>query len=147
MDLHALARQMETELRQEHGFPPRARGGSDPNTRAALDAVLKLAEAADDWLIRVYARELGRWSRKASIALGETEIPKRLPRVPGAPEPRCPFCENHSLRSLPLAGDIFCINPACTDENKKRPRARMEYSVHAGDWVMVWQDGIAGVPA
>jgi len=147
MDLHALTRQMEAELRSELGFPSRPRGGSDQNTQAALDAVLRLAESADDWLARLYARELGRWSRKASVALGETEIPKRLPRIPGASEPKCPFCENHTLRSLPLAGDIFCINPVCTDENKKRPRARMEYSKDAGDWVMVWQDGIAGVPA
>lgn len=147
LDLHALTRKMESELRAELGLPRRIRGGSDANTAQALDAVLRLAESADDWLVRVYSRELDRWAKRARVTLDETEFPRRLPRQPGHPEPVCPFCHAHTLRSLPAAGDIFCINPACKDENKKRPRARMEYSKVAGDWVMVWQDDVVGLPA
>jgi ribosomal protein S27E len=52
MDLHALAREMEAILRLRQGFPHRERGGSDGNTRKALAAILRLAEAADDGTVR-----------------------------------------------------------------------------------------------
>lgn len=146
-DLHSLARKMERELQGELGFPVRDRGGSDANTGSALDAVVRLAEGADDVLVRFCTRELEKWCRRASIALDELEIPKRLPRIKGKPEPKCPFCTSHTLRSKPGLGEIFCINPACKDEQGRKPSAQMEYSRLACDWVMVWQDGIAGVPA
>lgn len=147
LDLHALSRKLERDLQLELGLPARRRGGSTLNTRKALESACRLAESANDFIVKLSVKELEKWSGRASIALEDTEIPKRLPRIPGGSEPKCPFCENHTLRSMPLEGEIYCINPACRDENQKRPKARMEYSGLAGDWVMVWQDGIAGVPA
>jgi len=146
LELHALSRKLERELRSELSLPRRYRGGSTLNTRKALDAVCRLAEGCDDFMVRLGIRELEKWSRRASIALELTEIPKRLPRSPGSPEPKCPFCENRTLRTKPLNGMIFCINPSCKDENGKKPEAVMEFSP-VGEWVMVWQDGISGVPA
>jgi hypothetical protein len=154
-DLHSLSRKMERELRGELGLPERDRGGSDPNTRNALQSVLRLAESAEDFTVRLYAREIDKWIRRTHVSLGydplnpehEVEIPKRLPRVPGNPEPKCPFCKNHTLREKPGMAEIFCINPACKDDKHRKPHAHMEYSEVAHDWVMVWQDGIAGVPA
>jgi hypothetical protein len=146
LDMHAKAREMEAWLRLSQGLPPRPRGGSDGNTCAALENIARLAEAAEDATVRDYIRDIEKWVRDARVVLGETERPKRLPRLAGKPEPRCPFCENHTLRMWPLAGKIFCIKPDCKDEDERKPQARMEYSTHVNDWVLVWQDGLAGVP-
>jgi hypothetical protein len=146
LDLHALSRKLEKEFRGELGLPCRVRGGSTGNTRKALEALCKLAESVDDFLVRAGMKELDKWSRRASVALEETETPKRLPRSPGHPEPKCPFCEHHTLRAKPLSGEIYCIDMTCRDDNNQRPKAHMEYSGIANDWVMVWQDGIPGVP-
>lgn len=147
LELHAFSRRFERELRHELDLPPRYRGGSDDNTPKALEAICRLSEKADDFIVRLGNREIGKWCRRASIALELTEVPRRVPRSPGQPEPRCPFCSNHTLRTRPLEAQVYCINPGCRDENGKKPEAHLEFSVVAQDWVMVWQDGIAGVPA
>lgn len=147
LELHALSRKIEREMRAELNLPRRYRGGSSLNTGKALDAVCKLAAAADDFMVRLSSREIEKWSRRASVALELTELPKRLPRSPGNPEPKCPFCENRTLRTKPLSGTISCINPSCKDEKGKRPEAHMEYSEVIRDWTMIWQDGIGGIPA
>jgi hypothetical protein len=145
LELHALARRLEKEMRAELGFPDRRRGGSGTNTRKALTAICGLSEGCDDFMVRLVTRELEKWSRRASIALELTEIPKRLPRHPG--NPKCPFCENHTLRMRSLEGKIYCINPGCKDEEGRKPEARMEYSAVIGDWTVLWQDNVAGLPA
>ena len=147
LDLHAKAREMEAWLRVSQKLPLRTRGGSDENTQKALENVTRLSEAADDGTVRDHIRELEKWIRTARIALDETEMPKRLPRRPGQPEPRCPFCGNHTLRMWPLMGKISCIKPDCKDDHDRKPYAKMEYSPHVQDFVLVWQDGLAGVPA
>lgn len=148
MDLHALAREMEAWLRLSQGLPRRPRGGSSENTVRALNAVVRLSEGAADGTVRGHTRDLESWIRRARVALCEVEMPKQLPRAPGAGDPKCPFCGCHTLRMVPLAGEVFCINPGCPgDEDGRKPRAHLEFSVHVGDWVLVWQDGIAGVPA
>lgn len=146
-DLHALSRKIERDLRYELGLPPRYRGCSDANTRGALEAAINLCEKADDFAVRVNTKEIESWSRRASIALGQTEVPKRLPRSPGNPEPKCPFCKLRTLRSKFSLGEVYCINPSCKDDAGNKPRAHMEYSRHVGDWVMVWQDNVVGIPA
>lgn len=140
--LHSMSRRMERELRAELNLPFRYRGSSGGNTREAFKAVLRLCESADDYAVRLYTRELDKWWRNAKIALDEMEIPKRLPRSPGKPEPACPFCENHTLRVKIMENEIWCVNPRCVDENGKKPKAFMDYSKIAGDWVVRWQDGI-----
>jgi hypothetical protein len=147
LDLHAKAREMEAWLRASQGLPYRPRGGSEKNTRKALENVSRLAEKAEDITVRGHIRDLEKWIRNARVALDETEMPKRLPRSPGHPEPICPWCENHTLRMLPLKGQIFCIKPDCKDDEDRKPHARLEYSSHVSDFVIVWQDGLAGVPA
>jgi hypothetical protein len=146
LDLHALSRKLERELQGELGLPARSRGGSTPNTRKALDSVCRLAESADDFIVKLSIRELERWSRRASVALEITEIPKRLPRQPGKPEAPCPWCENHTLRIKPLEGEIYCVNPQCRDENGDKPKASMVYSDIIGDFTILWQDNVVGLP-
>jgi len=146
MDLHAGVRDVEACLRISLKLPKRFRGGSSDNTRAALENVVRLAEGADDHIVAVSTRWLGGWCRKASVALGEAETPRRLPRIEGQKEAVCPFCECHTLRMLPLYGSIKCISPDCKDDEGRKPSAKLEYSEHVGDWLLRWQDGIAGVP-
>jgi len=142
-DLHALARKMETEIRAELGLPARTRGSSDGNTGKALKAVMAQCERADDFIVRLYTRELEKWWRNAKIALDEMEIPRRLPRSPGKPEPECPWCKNHTLRVKILENEIYCVDPSCPAKTDGRsPRAYMDYSVIVGDWVVRWDDGV-----
>ena len=147
MDLHALAREMENILQLRNGNPLRDRGGSDGNTRLALLAILRLAEAADDGTVRDKTRELEGWCRRAQVALGVTEQPRRLPRSEGHPEPKCPFCEAHTLRMIPLRGLIFCIVPSCKDEQGRKPKAELKFSPNVGEILLTWQDGVSGLPA
>lgn len=150
LDMHALSRKIERDFRHELNLPVRYRGSSDANTRKALHASIDLAQTAEDYVVRLETRDLEKWSRRASIALGETEVPRRLPRMAGKPEAKCPFCRNTTLRMCPFDmdghGEVRCVNPKCKDEEGRKPSARMEFSKLAGDWVIVWQDGVAGVP-
>ena len=148
-DLHAMSREMEAWLRLSQHLPPRARGGSSENTRRALENVIRLAEAAQDATVRGHTRELRRWAWQADVALGKTEMPKKLPRQPGEAERPCPWCKGHTLRMLPLGlggrgEQIKCINPACKDDNGKQPYAMLE--IFLGEWVLRWQDGVIGTP-
>lgn len=147
LDLHALSREMEEWLRISQQLPLKRRGGSDTNTRKALEGVSRLSEKADDHIVKRHTRSLDAWCRRAGIALGEIETPRRIPRMPGQPEPACPFCRHHTLRAFPLYGLIKCIDPGCKDDQDRKPSARLEYSEHVGDFIILWQDGIPGVPA
>lgn len=145
-DLHALSRKLERDLRAELNLPRRYRGGSSSNTPKALHAVHRLAQGADDFMVRLSAKELEKWSRRASIALEITEPPKKLPRLPKEPERLCPFCKNRTLRIISLEGKIYCVNPACKDNEGRKPEARLEYSAIVNDLVLVWQDNAVGLP-
>ncbi len=148
MDLHAMAREMEAWLRLSQGLPKRRRGDSSKNTGVALENVIRLSEAAADATVRGHTRELNGWGRRASIALGQAEVPKRLPRQPGEPEHKCPWCKNHTLRMYPMGlrkdEHIRCINPGCKDEEGRKPTAQLEY--FQDEWVLRWMDGVLGTP-
>lgn len=140
MDLHADARRMESQARAELNLPDRPRGGSGKNTAQALSSLVQLAVSIDDYSVNEFSKLLGRWARRAMIALGQSEPLRRIPRLPGEAEPACPWCENHTLRMFPMAGLIKCVTPKCADEQGRKPSARMEFSPHVGDFVLVWQD-------
>ncbi len=146
MDLHAQAREAEGCLRISLKLPYRDRGGSDGNTRRAMEAILRLCEGADDGAVRANVKWIESWCRRASIALGEKEIPCRLPRIEGRPEPACPWCKNRTLRMEPLKGVVRCVNPACRDPDGSKPVARLEYSKFTAQMELIWQDNIVGLP-
>ena len=146
MDLHAQSRDAEACLRIALRLPKRQRGGSSHNTRVALENVVRLSTAASDDSVKGNTRWLDGWNRKASIALNETETPRRLPRVEGKPEPPCPFCKNRTLRMLPLKGMIKCINPECKDDKDRSPKAELKYSEFTKDLQLTWQDNVVGLP-
>lgn len=146
MDLHAQAREAEGCLRVSLRLPCRVRGGSGGNTVRAMEAILRLAESADDGLVRSNVKWMESWSRKASITLGETEAPRRLPRAEGSRESPCPFCKKRTLRMLPLEGKVWCVNPVCKDEKGNKTAAHLEYSPFLGDLVLLWMDNEVGLP-
>ena len=144
LDLHALARKLEASLRFELGLPSRKRGGSSGNTVKALHAIPRLCEGTDDYAAQLSTRELKKWSSRAEIALNLREMPHRLPRPPGVPEPPCPICENHTLRSyshdLDERGEVRCVNPGCFDGRDNRTSARLEF--FHGELVFRWSNGM-----
>lgn len=144
LDLHALARKLEASLRFELNLPARKRGGSSGNTVKALHAIPRLCEGTDDFAVHLSNRELKKWSSRAEIALNVREMPHRLPRPPGLPEPPCPICENHTLRSysrdLDERGEVRCMNPTCFDGRDNRTSARLEF--FHGDLVFRWSNGM-----
>jgi len=147
LDLHQLARETEAVFRRYASQPVRPRGGSDKNTRLALEAVNRLSDAVPDIVVEEADRDLNSWIRKSRVVLGELELPQRLPRLPGQNEPACPFCNRRSLRMFPLKGAIVCILPLCKDEDGRKPVARMEFSKFTQNWELVWQDSVVGIPA
>lgn len=146
LELHTTSRAMEDGLRFHLSMSRQPRGGDDENTRYALEAVANLAEAAQDAIVVDLARELGRWCGRAQIALGERDLPKRLPRDVGQTEPRCPYCAHFTLRFWSTQGEVRCVNPECRDESGRRPVAQMDYSPVAQCWVLAWRDGTVGIP-
>jgi hypothetical protein len=146
-DLHARSRELETGFRVAAGVPVRLRGGSEGNTEEALTELAALAAAVPDPDV---ARALGwleSWVARALVALGVRDQPRRLPRQPQEPEPRCPYCLNHTLRFWASRGEVRCVNPDCRDDAGQRPAAAMEYSNVTQDWVLAWRDGGVGVAA
>ena len=147
LDLHALSRKLEAGLRYEMSLPPKKRGGSSANTIKALEAILRLCEGTDDFSVHLSKKELKSWSSRAEASLGMREMPRRLPRQPGMPEPACPGCKNHTLRMHPYdldgRGNIRCITPDCKDEKGNRTSAQLEY--FHGEMVFRWSDGMIGV--
>src|SRR6266704_1656463 len=146
MDLHARSRDAEACLRISLKLPPRERGGSSVNTGKALHSIVALAQGAQDAMVISNTRWLEGWSRKASIALGDSEISRRLPRIEGQKERVCPFCENRTLRMLPLKGVIKCLNKDCKDEEGRKPEAHLKYSAFTKQLELIWQDNIVGLP-
>jgi hypothetical protein len=147
MDLHAWVRDEESLLRYIAQLPIRERGGSSSNTSKAMNAIISMGWTADDSRVESSCKWLEGWARRARIALGEVDQPQMLPRQPGCPQPKCPFCKHTTLRFWALRGEVRCINPECSDDEGRRPRAVVEISTFTMDWELVWQDGISGVPA
>jgi hypothetical protein len=145
LELHALVRALEKELRDARGLSARLRGSSDANTEAALNAIPDLLTALPVPEGARVLRVLTRWLRGARTVLGDLELPRRLPRVKGAGEPRCPFCTFQTLRMWALEGIVRCLNPVCTDAEGRHPVARMEFSSFTGELELIWQDGGVGL--
>ncbi|GAA0389533.1 hypothetical protein GCM10009530_45810 [Microbispora corallina] len=119
------------------------RGGSDANTAAALDSVVRLAHGVPDDVARRARAELDRWVRQAREVrdIGESEkwIPIHVPK--GALPPACPYCKTFSLRIAQDSGRVRCSNPRCEDETGERPRGRIAKNRLDGSAMLVWADG------
>ena len=149
LELHSLSRDLEDKFRYYSDQPARGRGGSDENTRLALESVINHTESVPESAVLSAIRDLESWIRRARIVLGELELPQRLPRLPGQAEPSCPFCKRRTLRMLPLRGVVTCIMPLsiCKDDEGRKAFAKMEFSAFTQDFELVWQDDVVGIPA
>lgn len=146
LELHALARYLESDLRSLAGMGWLARGGDDANTVFALRALLNLSEAVQEGHLFEPAHQLNGWCSRALVVLGERDLPQRLPRNVGQAEARCPYCGHHTLRFWSSRGEVRCVNPSCLDGDDRRPVARMDYSPVIQGWVLAWRDGTVGLP-
>lgn len=139
MELHAMARDLEAAAQVEWSWP---RGGSDTNTRNALESVADISYALDDGAVLDIIRELDSWARKSKIALGDAEGFRRIPRSPGQREQACPWCGYLTLRYLPLRGVVRCVNPVCRDVDGVRPSAVVGITDDGPS--LTWHDGTSG---
>jgi len=145
LDVHAGARELEQDLKYRLTGNIRERGGSDANTKAALDSVVSLAAGGGEWELDHAVRSVERWCWRARLALGEIEPWVHVPRMPGQRAARCPFCTYATLRMKPLSGVLRCVNPACVDTDGQRPVGRVEFGAGFGEPMLVWASGDIGV--
>lgn len=144
LDVHEGARRLEASLRRDTaGRLGQRRGGSDTNTRRALQSVVRLAEALDTDQQRHAARIVAHWVTSARQVkdIDLTDRWEPLPRLPGMLPPACDYCLTYSLRWNRRAGEVRCILTACRDEDGRRPVARMQIGRYSGQASLVWQDG------
>lgn len=144
MDIHAGARELETDLKYRlTGRLPDDRGCSDANTRAALKSIVRLVEGLDDTLVKATARTVSRWVTAARQIrdLDDAERWEPLPRLPGHLPPACDYCGTYSLRWARRSATVRCCNTACVDEDGHRPQAVMEVGKFTGQAMLVWADG------
>ncbi|MEU4578962.1 hypothetical protein [Nonomuraea sp. NPDC023979] len=144
LTIHAGVRELEDDLRYHvTGHTGAGRGGSDGNTAAALDSIVRLAHGVDDDMAREAGRRMNRWIEQARQIrdIGESEkwIPIHVPR--GQLPPVCLYCKTFSLRVAQESGRVACVNPRCKDENGDRPRGRIERNRVDGTPMLVWADG------
>lgn len=145
-DLRSLARHLEEELRVRVTGGHIRRGISDRNTQLSLWALADLSVMATDSDVAVTLVRLSGWLDRARPVVGETEPLRRVPRVSGYVEPRCPWCGYCTLRCKLAAGFVFCINPSCTDDDGRRPLGVIEVDTALRDVVLRWQDNTYGIP-
>jgi len=144
LTIHAGVRELEADLRYHvTGHTGAGRGGSDGNTTAALDSIVRLAHGVDDEMARQAARRMNRWIEQARQIrdIGESEkwIPIHVPK--GELPPECPHCRTFSIRVAQESGRVRCSNTACKDESGNQPRAHIEKNRVDGSAVLVWADG------
>jgi hypothetical protein len=145
-DLRSLARHLEDDLRSRVTGGTVRRGWSDRNTELSLQAITDLSVVAVDSDVAVVLVKLTSWVERARPVVGETEPLRRVPRVHGYVEPRCPWCGYCTLRCKLAAGLVFCINPSCTDQSGRRPQGTVEVGTTVEDVTLRWQDSTCGVP-
>ncbi|GII88260.1 hypothetical protein Ssi03_62500 [Sphaerisporangium siamense] len=143
MTIHAGVRQLEQDLRYRVTGHTGERGGSDGNTTAALDAIVKLVYGVPEDVARDARRRLEGWIEQSQeirdIGESETWIPIRVPR--GDLPPGCPYCKTYSLRLATQSGRVACMNAKCTDSNGNRPKGMVDKNYINGDAVVAWADG------
>ncbi|GAA2092386.1 hypothetical protein [Actinomadura alba] len=141
--IHEEARRLEASLRREvTGRLGRRRGGSDGNTREALAAIVNLTEAVCEDEVKRAARIVARWvtSARQIRDIDQADRWEPLPRLPGHLPPACDWCSTYSLRMNRRTGEVRCTNHRCTDEEGRRPYARILAGSYSGQTSLVWQD-------
>lgn len=147
LDIHTGARELESDLRYQVAGTLWIRGGSEKNTAHCIKGLPSLAAGVPRDVAVLVIRRLESWIYRAELILGRTEPLSRLPRLPGEPEPACPYCERATLRVRHATGVVACIHPACRDGNGRRPAGHIELGAYSGEPMIAWSDGMTGVAA
>jgi hypothetical protein len=147
MDGHEGVRRLEAVLRYAlNGHPGRRRGGSEGNTREALNAIPRLAAGLTEDDEAAAARIVERWVN-AARAVAAIDEAQRWRHVRGR---ACPYCKCLVTikvlldRNLQPTGYVECRSAAsvrCTDANGRRPSAHIRTDAR-GDLVLAWDDGL-----
>ena len=140
MDVHAGARELETNLKHRLTGRIRSRGGSSGNTTKCLAGLPALCAGVDYHDAAAALKKLESWIFRARLVLGDADPVSRLPRLPGEAEPVCPFCHcPGSLRVRHQTGAVMCLRPSC------RASGRIEVGPYSGEPSIAWFDGSTGV--
>jgi len=145
MDVHAGARDLETDLKHRLTGRLRSRGGSSGNTLKCLAGIPSLCAGVDYHDAATALKKLEIWIYRARLVLGDADPVSRLPRLPGQAEPSCPYCRGATLRFRQATGVVRCIRPGCRDGNGQAPAARIELGDFSGTPIVAWADGSTGV--
>jgi hypothetical protein len=137
MDIHAAVRGIEREFRAQVTGRLAERGGSEANTRAALDAIERLGAAVSGESAELAARALSSLA-DAVLMLPAVDLEERPQRV-RAP---CPYCQRAMLRVYPRSGRLTCLAfGSCADSDGRHPAGQIGRS-HDGSPVIEWADGL-----
>ena len=141
LDFYAEVRRLEINLKAEAtGIRGVRRGGSDGNTRMALQSVVNLSFAVDDQMVIGILGYVEGWVRQATVVFDPDLGLHRLPRTPGEDEMRCPWCEFQTMRWQPATGIIVCVNPECRNGDGERPRWQADYEIVGDDMRFTWNE-------
>lgn len=148
LDIHVGARELETNLRYQVAGTVWVRGGSETNTEKCLKGLPSLAMGVPYDVQVMAIRRTESWIYRGRLVLGDAEPVSRLPRLPGEPEPACPYGPHKgTLRVQHLTGVVRCLHPACRDSNGNKPSGRIELGAYSGEPLIAWADGVTGVAA
>lgn len=139
-DFYAEVRRLEVNLKSMitgiHGV---RRGGSDGNTKMALQSIVNLSYAVDDQTVLGVLNYISKWARQAQAVFNPDMGLHRIPRAPGEGEMRCPWCEYQTMRWQPATGSIICVNPECRTDKDIRPRWQASYDIVGDETRVVWE--------
>jgi hypothetical protein len=139
-DFHTKVRSLEVNLRIDvTGLTGVRRGSSEENTQRALHALSDLAVRASDQQVRDVSGYFARWNQRAEAVINPDRGLRRVPREPGQPELRCPWCTYQTMRWQPATGVLVCVNPECRTDADVRPRWMAAYELGDDGWNFTWE--------
>jgi hypothetical protein len=139
-EFYAEARRLEVNLKATvTGIRGVRRGGSDGNTRMALQSIANLSHSVDDQTVLGVLGYVDRWVRRAEAVFDPDLGLHRIPREPGEEELRCPWCEYQTMRWQPATGIIVCVNPECRNDDGMRPRWQAVYMTAGDEMQFAWE--------
>jgi hypothetical protein len=127
MDIHAAVREIEREFRAQVTGRLAERGGSEANTRAALDAICRFAGSVTDGAAADAAIVLARLA-DAVLMLPAVDLEERPRRLPGI----CPQCDRCMIRTWLRDGNVACLGCGL--------RGFMRHGT-VSDGCIEWEDG------
>lgn len=146
MDIHAGVRELEVNLRYSVTGVVRSRGSSDGNTAKSLSVLPSICAGCDYDAVKAACKQMESWIWRARTVLGEVDPFSRLPRLPGAGDPACPFCQSKgTLRVRHSTGVVICLKPSCKDSEGNRPQGRIEVGSFSGEPLIAWASGETGI--